>query len=78
MDYDELQKRFRYHPPNDTTKAMHEEVRGLGIEFAARLDEELPGESREKSLAFTNLEQALFWANAHIARNISRGTEEIR
>jgi hypothetical protein len=36
--------------------------------------DDLPGESREKSLALTHLEEALMWANAHIARNLDPDT----
>ncbi|MGH3375967.1 MAG: DUF7681 family protein [Actinoallomurus sp.] len=35
--------------------------------MADALNEVLP-EGREKSLAITNLEQAMFWANAAVAR----------
>lgn len=37
-------------------------------ELAYLLDAQVPN-SREKSLAMTNLEQAVFWANAGVARN---------
>ncbi|MGP3782344.1 Acb2/Tad1 domain-containing protein [Paenibacillus sp. 1A_MP2] len=36
--------------------------------MAELIDEQTP-KSREQSLAMTNLEQAVFWANAAIARN---------
>jgi hypothetical protein len=70
MTAEELERRFKYHPPNDETRAIHNEVRDLVMNFAAELDELLPGESREKSLFFTSLEESQFWAHAHIARNL--------
>jgi hypothetical protein len=72
MDAAEIARRFRYHAPNDATRLLHEEVRHQVIKFAERLDELLPGESREKSLAFTALEESQFWAHAYLARNVGR------
>lgn len=64
----DIENRFSFHPANnDVTKAKHEQVRELHKSVAHQLDELLPL-SREKSLAITNLEQAMFWANAAIAR----------
>ncbi len=69
MERDELQRRFVYHPPNEETRLIHDTVRGLTLGYAAALDDILPGESREKALFFTALEEASFWAHADIARN---------
>lgn len=66
----EIVRRFKYRAPDDTTREIHNEVRRNAIEFAVWLDTVLPGESREKSLAFTSFEEATFWAHAHIARNV--------
>jgi hypothetical protein len=73
MDAADLSNRFEYHPPlTDDVKSMHEAVRA---EFGATADSmnDLLPEGREKALVMTNLEQAMFWANAAIARN-SNGT----
>jgi hypothetical protein len=43
-------------------------IRDRALNFAAFIEEKCP-DSREKSLAITNLEQAVMWANAAIARN---------
>ena len=38
--------------------------------MAERLNALPGGETREKSLAFTALEEMSFWVHAHIARNL--------
>lgn len=68
IDSEELSHRFAYHPPkNDKTIRAHEAVRTLLDEAADRLNEIVP-DGREKALVMTNLEQAMMWANAGIAR----------
>ena len=67
MATDDLQNRFRYHAPDETRGMRHERVRNSIGQLADQLDGELP-DGREKSLVMTNLEQAMFWANAAIAR----------
>lgn len=68
MDTLDLRKRFTYHPPKNSQAERYELIRSEALQFALTLDDECP-ESREKSLAITNLEQAVMWANAAIARN---------
>lgn len=68
MDFGDICTRFSYHPANDQeTKDKHSAVRNLCFDLAEELNALLP-EGREKSLAITNLEQVMFWANAAIAR----------
>jgi hypothetical protein len=68
MTQEEMTKRFTYHAPKDDQPAKYIEVRSSAKIFASILDENCP-DSRELSLAFTKLEEAVFWANAAIARN---------
>lgn len=68
MELKELQKRFTYHKPVGTQPERYIEIRETARNFAALIDEACP-DSREKSLALTNLEQTVMWANAAIARN---------
>jgi hypothetical protein len=64
---DELQRRFDRHP-NDAFKAsMQQLIRNVVKDAAGILDHELP-EGREKSLALTKLEEAMFWSLAAIER----------
>ena len=63
-----LVERFLHHPPpNEQVARLHSNTRELFAALALALDADIPG-GREKALMFTNLEQALMWANAAIAR----------
>lgn len=69
MSREDIENRFTYHPPKDDEARMrHEYVRTTAAHFANGLEELLP-ESRERSLALTKIEEAMFWANAALARN---------
>jgi hypothetical protein len=66
IDY-ELNKRFIHHPPSPERAEAHAYVRSRLHFLAEDLDRRLP-DGREKSLVMTKLEEAMFWANAAIAR----------
>jgi len=68
MEAQELDKRFMHHPPKGDQQERYIKVRAAFRELAEVINELCP-ESREKSVAFTELETAQFWANAAIARN---------
>ena len=68
IDADELSKRFRYHVPKADQPARYEAIRAAAYELAGKITGMTPT-SREQSLALTSLEEAVFWANAAIARN---------
>ena len=69
MDQAEIQKRFAYHSPSSSEIGdLHSEVRSECQALAEFLNEKLV-DSREKSEAFTHLEDVMMWANACIARN---------
>lgn len=59
---------FSYHAPKGDQPERYSLLRMHGSDLARILNENCPP-SRELSLAMTNLEQAIFWANAAIARN---------
>lgn len=66
---EDLEHRFSYHAPRTVRRAsLHENVRSACLAAANALDELLP-DGREKSVAITKLEEAMFWANAALARS---------
>ena len=64
----QVEHNFTYHAPKEGQPEKYVKLRE-NAKFLAHLILELTLESREQSLALTNLEQAIFWANAAIARN---------
>ena len=62
------EKNFTYHPPKPNQPARYTAMRDAAKILSGMFDGCCPP-SRELSLAQTNLEQAVFWANAAIARN---------
>lgn len=67
MDYKELQTRFTYHSSKGNQSERYQQIRDKAHEMATLIVRLTP-ESREQSLALTALEEAVFWANASIAR----------
>lgn len=63
-----IENNFKYHAPKEGQPEKYEAIREKAKELAYLFDAECPN-SREKSLAFTKLEEAVMWANASIARN---------
>jgi hypothetical protein len=73
MDANELTHRFQYHPPlTEEAKTAHESVRALFREAAEKAVELVPP-GHELALVHTKIEEAMFWANAGIARH--KGSE---
>lgn len=68
MTLEDLDNRFSYHAPKDNQPARYEAVRTYARNMAGFINDNVP-DSREKSLSITALEEAVFWANAAIARN---------
>lgn len=67
MDMDDLTNRFRFHRADESKAAKHTIIRQKCFELACELNNLIP-DGREKSLAITNLEDVMFWANAALAR----------
>lgn len=59
---------YKYHAPKEGQPVKYETIRAKAKELAILIDELCP-DSREKSVAFTQLETAVMWANAAIARS---------
>lgn len=64
----DLAKNFTYHATKPGQPERYEIIRSKAYELAAYVEGACP-DSREKSIAFTKLEEAVMWANASIARN---------
>ena len=65
---DQIETAFTYHPPKGDQPERYIKIRDAAKNFAFLIDECVP-DSREKSVAMTNLEQVVMWANAGISRN---------
>ncbi|MDO8159166.1 hypothetical protein FKQ51_17735 [Bacillus toyonensis] len=64
---EQIKKNFTYHPPKEGQTERFVDIRNQALLFATVIDCLCPN-SREKSIALTKLEEAVFWANASIAR----------
>jgi hypothetical protein len=64
----QLENNFTYHPPKDDQQTRYILLRDTARELAFLAATNTPI-SREQSLGFTKLEEAIFWFNAAIARN---------
>jgi hypothetical protein len=65
--FKELEHQYRYHPPSGERVKQHERLRAEFLEVAKVVAYVVPA-GREQALALTKLEEALFWANAGVAR----------
>ena len=68
MPYNAEKNLTNHAPADEDVIDRFETIRETAKVLASRIDARCP-ESREKSLAFTNLEQTVMWAVASIARN---------
>lgn len=64
----QIDNAFRYHAPKADQPERYQAIRDKAKELAMLIGNSTPM-SREQSLSLTNLEQAVMWANAAIARN---------
>jgi hypothetical protein len=64
----QIENNFTYHAPTPGQPERYTQIREQAKALALSILELTP-ESREQSLALTKLEEAVFWANASIARN---------
>lgn len=63
----DIENRFAYHKPDEEAVKLHQSVRDQVKTLAHYWSGNLPA-GREQALAITKLEEAMFWANAAIAR----------
>ena len=64
----DIDRNFTYHPPKSGQPERYAAIRAKAKELAELIDAECP-QSRERSIAMTDLENCVMWANASIARN---------
>ncbi|MBR9800270.1 hypothetical protein GYB59_00590 [bacterium] len=75
MQAEEFHKRFSHHPPKDEhTIKRHEKVRNSIRRCVSDLLTVVP-KCREQSAMLTKLEEAMFWGNAAVAREITAAGE---
>lgn len=63
-----IENDYTYHAPDNDQRERYESIRAHAKDFAYLIEEFCP-ESRERSIAFTKLDECVMWANASIARN---------
>lgn len=68
MTNEQLSEIFTYKRPFGNQPDRYERLRNIGKILALEINALCP-ESREKSLAITNLQQTIMWANASVAIN---------
>ena len=64
----DVQNTFTYHAPFGDQPARYQAIRSVAKDLATLIQTATPV-SREQSVALTNLQQAVMWANAAIAIN---------
>lgn len=67
MTNEELINRFTYHPPKDDQPERYVKLRAAALELALLINDLTPA-GREQSIAFTELDKVVFFANSAIAR----------
>lgn len=68
MTKEQIANLFTYHAPKGDQPIRYEDIRRHARALAEVIEALCP-DSREKSLAITNLQQVTMWANASIALN---------
>lgn len=69
IDNKRLENNFTYHPPKDEDQIERYKRLREAAKTYAQCIMTLTPPSREQSLALTQVEDAVMWANAAIARN---------
>lgn len=67
LEKKDIENNFKQHEITESINNKMIKIRELALNFAKEISELCP-DSREKSLAFTKLEEVMFWANAAISR----------
>lgn len=73
----EIANRFTYHQPIGNQSRRYEVLRNSARALAVLIRDLCP-DSRERSTALTNIQQAIMWANAAIAINENESTSTVQ
>ncbi|MFR9773039.1 hypothetical protein [Nocardia asiatica] len=67
---EDLDNRFAFHPATtDERREAHETIRAAARAFAEVVNDTVPdSRPRELASALTKIEEAMYWANAGVAR----------
>lgn len=65
----DLDNNYMYHAPSENKQDKYHALRG-NLKSVAKLITVLVPEGREQSIALTKIEEAMFWANAGVARDV--------
>jgi hypothetical protein len=68
MSNEKIENNFSYHSPKEGQPEKYQAIREKAKELAYLINDTVP-DSRERSIAMTQLEDTVMWANAGIARN---------
>lgn len=68
LDDKELIRRFKHHKPTENAARAHHKIRDICLDAAWDISVTVP-QCPETTLSIRKLEEAMFWANAAIARN---------
>ena len=63
-----IERNFKYYKPDAMQISIYQDIRNKAKDLALFIDMNCP-DGRERSLAFTKVEEAVMWANASIARS---------
>lgn len=64
---DELRHRFTHHPPSSEQVKTYQRIRQDALSLAENITALCP-DSQERATAIQKIEEAVFWANASVAR----------
>lgn len=67
LGIEDINRRFGYFAPDEARALDHTTVRTILANVAEQIDRLCP-DGREKATAITKLEEAMYWANAALAR----------
>ncbi len=74
-DREDLENRIKYHRPDQDGIDRIAQMRRYALDWSNAIRQMVP-DGREQAVAFTKIEEAMFWANAGIARDRDHWAED--